>query len=544
MLHSRGVNMRHLDAVLIAAHRPASWRPNGAREVLKQLSAPRQATEAELLAVLKCQSGNLRHEDRIRLVPTLLQLGSLVGSRIALSLGQYSHFENVLAITGDHPYSQAMAIAFECKALVMNPANATLIDASPSGLLAVYHLLKHLERNPFPPQYQNLIRIPNREWLQLAPKIFPKSSPVLTDVVRFYQGYAQDPLWDALKDAAKEGDIDVVKRLASKHQSESYNAVYAAASALALSGRLKDLQDLLEKNSVNLGVFHHQMRNGLQWACEGETSGATEVARLYLGKGMPPDIFCTLAASQVGNLSTLELLLEYKCDLNEAQPRNGATPLTMAAEAGNVETVKWLLAHGASINKRKVNGVDALLGAAEKGRLDVVRLLLSQRDLKRGLQGARLGGANALFLACQNENLDVAELLLESEYCNINTVRDDGTSVVVIACFTGRLDILNFLLANKASVVTASKDGTAPIHIAAQGGHASLVKRLLEAGALADQKDAAGVTALLMSAKFGNVQVARALLAGGAKKNFAWKGSTAYTIAMELKHTKFAKVVK
>lgn len=54
----------------------------------------------------------------------------------------------------------------------------------------------------------------------------------------------------------------------------------------------------------------------------------------------------------VGNLKTVELLVEQGLDINEGSEDDGSTALHFAAMYGNVEMVKLLLAKGANINVR------------------------------------------------------------------------------------------------------------------------------------------------------------------------------------------------
>jgi ankyrin repeat protein len=55
---------------------------------------------------------------------------------------------------------------------------------------------------------------------------------------------------------------------------------------------------------------------------------------------------------------------------------NGATPLMMAAQGGNADVVKALIARGADVNaKEKVKNETALMIAASYGRADVIRAL-------------------------------------------------------------------------------------------------------------------------------------------------------------------------
>src|SRR5690606_37560757 len=95
-----------------------------------------------------------------------------------------------------------------------------------------------------------------------------------------------------------------------------------------------------------------------------------------------------LRAAQSGDLTLLELLLEYGADPS-LNADDGTTPLMAAAGIGWVEgvtyewseqesydTVRFLLELGADVNAHGPDGRTALMGAAHKGRTDVVQLLV------------------------------------------------------------------------------------------------------------------------------------------------------------------------
>ncbi len=94
-----------------------------------------------------------------------------------------------------------------------------------------------------------------------------------------------------------------------------------------------------------------------------------------------------LRAAQSGDLELMELLLEHGAEPDVATTNN-TTPLMVASGIGWVEgvtyewspeqtreTVEFLLEHGADVNAQDNDGRTALMGAAHKGRPDIVELL-------------------------------------------------------------------------------------------------------------------------------------------------------------------------
>ncbi|HVC81040.1 MAG TPA: ankyrin repeat domain-containing protein, partial [Chloroflexota bacterium] len=88
-------------------------------------------------------------------------------------------------------------------------------------------------------------------------------------------------------------------------------------------------------------------------------------------------------ACKSGRVEVLPLLTEQGADVN-ADPYRG-TPLIWATVEGRLETARWLIEHGADIKRRATfggpthgEGVTALHLAAQNGDVEMVRFLLAQ----------------------------------------------------------------------------------------------------------------------------------------------------------------------
>src|SRR5207249_1939037 len=92
-------------------------------------------------------------------------------------------------------------------------------------------------------------------------------------------------------------------------------------------------------------------------------------------------------AAYAGDLPTLKVLVAHGADVN-ATSKAGITPL-MAGAQRSTAAIELLLANGANVNATDVFGETALMMAARAGRADVVRVLIrAQADVnakaKRG----------------------------------------------------------------------------------------------------------------------------------------------------------------
>ena len=230
-------------------------------------------------------------------------------------------------------------------------------------------------------------------------------------------------------------------------------------------------------------------------------------------------------------------------DVNLAQ-KNGATPLSAAAELGHVELVRILLAApGINPNLGTFRvGTTALTAAVYNGHLEVVKLLLTARNSNINVR--QHDGATALFIAAQNNFPEIVELLVRSG-ANVNLVLDDGTSPLCAAAFKGstevvkRLfqaqdiqvdhttckqvtalayatqqghqDIVEFLLNKKADPNIADDEGVAPLHITCIHGYADIARMLLNAGGDMELK-AGGIYTPYQIARWGDHQALADLL--------------------------------
>ncbi len=98
--------------------------------------------------------------------------------------------------------------------------------------------------------------------------------------------------------------------------------------------------------------------------------------------------------------------------LDRRTSQNGRRALNWAAINNRADAIRFLLAHGASIEATNLTGFTALHHAAEYGSVDAARVLLAAgADPKH----TNLEGVTPLARARQEGHLDVAELLEAAE---------------------------------------------------------------------------------------------------------------------------------
>src|SRR5438552_810396 len=104
-----------------------------------------------------------------------------------------------------------------------------------------------------------------------------------------------------------------------------------------------------------------------------------------------------LDAARTGDLATLKALLAAGADPNDFEDEYA--PLMFAAERGDAEAVRLLLARGAKAGHHDHNGEFALEWAAKEGRVETARLLLDAGAKADELDRYE---RSALFAAAEN----------------------------------------------------------------------------------------------------------------------------------------------
>lgn len=102
-----------------------------------------------------------------------------------------------------------------------------------------------------------------------------------------------------------------------------------------------------------------------------------------------------------------------------------------------------------------------------------------------------------------------------------NTFSPDGFTPLGLASFFGHLAIVNTLLMVHADPNTASNNAmhVAPLHSAVANNHFEIAAKLIEAGADVNARQADGFTALMAAAQNGNTQITQLLLHHSADVN-------------------------
>jgi uncharacterized protein len=212
---------------------------------------------------------------------------------------------------------------------------------------------------------------------------------------------------------------------------------------------------------------------------------------------------------------------------------NGDDFVRSAAE-GDQKALGLFFAAGFDVNTPNTAGYTGLMAAAERGRADIVKLLL---DHKADPNAAGRDGGTALMLAAENNQPEIAKQLI-ARGADPNRQDNNGWTAVLKAAYQGnakcieilashtkleldrallvatlmeRKDAVKILLDNGAEVDFRASDGRTPLILAAGKGNKDIVELLLQAGADASLTDQAGQTAQTVASAKGFNDIAELL---------------------------------
>jgi ankyrin repeat protein len=133
--------------------------------------------------------------------------------------------------------------------------------------------------------------------------------------------------------------------------------------------------------------------------------------------------------------------------------------------------------------------VQMFLNACEKGEFSTAKQLLSKVNINEKNEN----GYSGLALAVRNGHMDIAYTLMRSD-ADINSINEvrftkAGQSVLFLACWHNREELVKALLQSGALVNIPDNRGWTPLIISVYHNYFTIVQILLERGADVNHKD-------------------------------------------------------
>lgn len=241
-----------------------------------------------------------------------------------------------------------------------------------------------------------------------------------------------------------------------------------------------------------------------------------------------------------GHFDCVQELLEQGADPNARRFETGASSLFLAAQIGDLDTVRLLIRNGAVVDQPNLDGGTPLFVACQEGHEPVVRELIA---VGANTNFPMKDRATPLFVASQNGHCLIVRLLLQRR-AMIDYKRTDGATPLWIAAQMGWADVTSCLLENGAYVDALRNDGASPLFKAAHKGFLDVVRVLLR------KKPNLGIlpigeSALHGAVMFGHLDVAKVLIKAGSNPTLPNQdGETPYQVALKWKFLNVADYLK
>jgi len=257
-------------------------------------------------------------------------------------------------------------------------------------------------------------------------------------------------------------------------------------------------------------------------------------------------------AAARGETEILRYLLSRQPDIEvRGHQLNEDTPLSLAAECGQAESIRILLQHGANIHTRNRCDYTPIMVAAYERRDEAIKALLeggAKANDEAGLGGTPLlltsgagtwriptmkalieGGANvnpvhshgitAMHNIAQWGSAEEMAYLIE-QGCDVDDTQWNGWTPLHYAIEQSKRECVRLLLDAGADCDTPVEDNFRPIHSAAKCTNWPIMQMLLEQDLEIDAKtESQGWTALHVAYEANNVTIVKMLLKAGANSS-------------------------
>lgn len=138
----------------------------------------------------------------------------------------------------------------------------------------------------------------------------------------------------------------------------------------------------------------------------------------------------------------VEYLIQMKFPLN-IRVKDGVTALTLAAEAGYYEILKFLVDAGANINKLSIKGIGPLYQAIKNGHTKIAKYLI-KKGAKMTLS-TKYRDSSPLFLVIREQNVEMLQYLKKHDV-DLTAKTSSGLNPLQYAASLGLTKIMNYLI--------------------------------------------------------------------------------------------------
>jgi len=214
------------------------------------------------------------------------------------------------------------------------------------------------------------------------------------------------------------------------------------------------------------------------------------------------------AAAEAGNLDVVKFYVSQNVDLLNETDSTGRTPLMYACESQQspLEVIKFLVSRGSKTEIPTKDGATILHLAAMAERMDALDFLVKTQGMDINVRRAGTGCTPLMSVAQSLGKIDVLKTLI-MKGADPKLCANNGSSLLQLAALGNQLELIKALAAEGYDLSYQRPDGANILHAASFGGDVELVKYLLAENCNVGQRLKDGSTVLHCAAEAGNIEV-------------------------------------
>lgn len=214
-------------------------------------------------------------------------------------------------------------------------------------------------------------------------------------------------------------------------------------------------------------------------------------------------------AAEKGSKKLVKLCLREGMDINDLNSKGQSCLFSLLNTCflAQNELLDYLLCKGAEVGTLDTQGRNLLMKAAETGNEDATRYLCEHIDIEAK---DKVSGITATHMACLAEKIEVVEILLENGASLLCTDKQ-GVMPLHDLSSNGQVDMLRKVLPKIDDLNIGDAKGNTALHFAVAANQPAAVRLLLDEGISADVKNSHGRSALWYAARVGDHAMLRLL---------------------------------
>lgn len=262
------------------------------------------------------------------------------------------------------------------------------------------------------------------------------------------------------------------------------------------------------RHGVKVNKADESGRTPLTYAAE---SGNLEVVKILLRNGANPNY-----KQKHFGWSPLDTAIHHKNDaivdvmIAASNTSAAGGSLLMAAGENNGNAIKKLLEKGVDINSKGEGGMTALMVTIDKGFVDLAKLLLASGAAPDVMSQEGYGSLNGETPLCMASRKNLPELVAELLKHRVDV--DAPCGAVVGAASVNSVQIVQMLAEAGADMTDRFTGHWRALFKAAENNNATIAKILLDHGTPVDIRGNFEETALMVAAGKGSLDVIRLLV--------------------------------